>query len=153
MLKKRFCLIFSVREKHVSALQFELGREGQGLEGVEAQGERGSSSWSCADAQRLEMSERSEKAWTLAKPGTESCEFARYLFGKIWRACVQGTGKGGLCGSMLQDAAGFPWSGESVGRAGKGRMQGTWMGNVMPRTGGREMYVAHAMGRFALHSK
>lgn len=55
MLKKRFCLIFPVREEHVSALQFELGREGQGLEGVsrgmeEVQGERGSSSWSCADA-------------------------------------------------------------------------------------------------------
>lgn len=55
MLKKRFCLIFPVREERVSALQFELGSEGQGLEGVnrdmeEAQGERGSSSWSCADA-------------------------------------------------------------------------------------------------------
>ena len=55
MLKKRFCLIFPVREERVGALQFELGRERQGLEGVnwgmeEAQGERGSSPWSCADA-------------------------------------------------------------------------------------------------------
>lgn len=35
MLKKRFCLIFPVRGKCLMALQSELGREGQGLEGVD----------------------------------------------------------------------------------------------------------------------
>lgn len=55
MLKERYCFIFLVEENCVSVLQFELGREGQGLEGVnwgveKVQGERRSSSWNCADA-------------------------------------------------------------------------------------------------------
>lgn len=71
-----------------------------------------------------------------------------------------GNWKGGLCGSVLQagehDAAGFPWRGwcllESTGRAGKGQIRGTQMGNL-PRTDGRKIYVAHERCHLAFHSQ
>lgn len=95
------------------------------------------------------MSESCEDAQTLAKLGRENCEFAHYLLGKIRRACVQGTGKGSLCSSMWRGGERMVPAGESVGRAGKGRTWVLRMGSLVPRTDGREMYVAGAMGHFA----
>lgn len=66
--------MFPVREERVSALQFELGREGQGLEGVtrgmeEAQGERGSSSWCCADASLIRDAWKEWKSMDTSQTG------------------------------------------------------------------------------------
>ena len=78
--------------------------------------------------------------------------------GRYGEPVCRGTGKGGLCGSLLQGgehgAAGFHWRGDGAGwRAWAGRTWGMQMGNPVPRTDGREMYVAREMGHFALRSK
>jgi len=105
----------------------------------------------------LGMSEGSEKVQVLAKLGRESCEPVPCLFGKPWRACVQGAGRGDLCGSRAMGTAPRTSPGECMvptAERGPGRERASaGYTDGEPSAENWRKRNEHEMGHFALCGK